>query len=193
MKKPKKDELDNKLIQFILNTGLTASQDNYVETGNPIYVWEAVRLCSVEKLDYPEWVKEYLYQTAVNLGAIRGGVGNDKALHKEILSAIGMIKGKGGASFIKSREINKKIREAVTEISALRQMHYTPESKDQCERNILKIQESQLSEKDEKFYIDWLKDRFERKTMKEILNEVAEKYNRDYTTVRGWWYKYKNM
>jgi len=184
-----KGEDKNKYIQFCLDTSL----DNYMDTGNPIYVWEAIRLCSVEKLDYPEWVNEYLYKTAVNLGDIRGGVGNDKTLHKEILSAIGMNRGKGGASFVKSREIDKNIREAVIQISALRQMHYTPESKKQCERNILKIQKSQLSEGNKKIYIDSFKNMHKRKTMTKIFTEVAEKYNCDVTTVRGWWYKYKNM
>lgn len=42
------------------------------KTGNPLYVWEAIRHCHHPNypMPYPDWVRDYLFEVAVDLNAL---------------------------------------------------------------------------------------------------------------------------
>lgn len=46
---------------------LSIFYEKYSKNKNPLYVWEAINYCSAMEKDFPEWIREYLFNTSLNL------------------------------------------------------------------------------------------------------------------------------
>jgi hypothetical protein len=66
----------------------------YQETGNPLYVWEAINLCTEHKSEQPEWIIEYLNMASQNLLEI-AKEGKDKGTSETIRDALNLNSGPG--------------------------------------------------------------------------------------------------
>ena len=48
---------------------LAASESLWNETHNPVFVWDAIEICTDEKQELPAWVVAYLGQTAKRMSS----------------------------------------------------------------------------------------------------------------------------
>ena len=47
--------------------GTSTQRDGFKATNNPLFVWEAIRICYKEHTPLPQWVMEYLHEVAEKL------------------------------------------------------------------------------------------------------------------------------
>lgn len=74
---------------------LDAQRERYEESRNPIFFWEALKICLDEKHPLPDWVSGYLLEAAsklLDLSELAQRQGLDKRASEKFYEALGGVK-----------------------------------------------------------------------------------------------------
>jgi replication fork clamp-binding protein CrfC len=182
------EETSNKFREYLISYQLNRSEDLYQKSKNPMYAWQLIEFCEKSKIDYPNWVKEYLASCASNLLNLHYGIGED--ITKSVSNAIGMLKKGGGASWIMLQKKEEERMSAIEDLERQRYNFYGKKVNIRRDEQLAKIESLPYSIDVKKIHKQQINKCFRAKTMDQIFNDVAKIYNKSPRTIRDWWYGY---
>jgi len=160
-------------------------QADYTNTGNPLFAWQAVQLCSKQRVQYPDWLNNYLVGVADQLMTLaaepkKGYKGNPTRL----LHAFSF--GGRGPSKFKQWYDYRKRRESTIYNEILQDRSNGQNDK---ARNIEKLKDAKrrgkINEKQYKRMVAAINAFYKQRTLTEIQELVANKYSISPETVRN--------
>lgn len=179
-------EIEEYFRNYVISYRLSSCGNLFGESKNPCFVWEAIQFCEEMKLDYPNWVREYLKTASVNLLHNKD---KSESEPDHITSALGLKKYGGGNAKLEQYKNERKRISAIIGVSSLRKRHFGKESKNKMNAEVEKLRNSALTNRQKKKWISFTEKFYEPMDMNGICEIVSNDLDVKSDTVKSWWYK----